>query len=256
VINRLGFNSGGLDAALARLWRRHRSRGLVGVNLGRNRDSGDAAADYLDGVRRAAPVADYLVINVSSPNTPGLRELQRRAPLEDLLGRLIAARDAAETAPPLLVKIAPDLSAEECADIAAVALATGVDGLIIANTTTARPSGLASPAAREQGGLSGRPLMAPSTALLGDIYRLTHGRLPLIGVGGVAGPDDAYAKIRAGATLVQLYTALVYAGPALVEQIKHGLFRLLRRDGFASVGAAVGADHRLARIAEPMRKPA
>ena len=244
LINRLGFNSGGLDAALARLARRRREAGIVGVNVGKNRDSTDAVADYVEGVRRAAPLADYLVVNVSSPNTPGLRDLQTRAVLAELLLAVVKARDGTGARPPLLVKIAPDLSPEERADIAAVALSSDIDGIIVSNTTVARPPGLRSPAASEAGGLSGRPLFAASTALLGDIYRLTEGRLPLIGVGGVASAADAYAKIRAGASLVQLYTALVFAGPALLGDIKTGLAVFLRRDGFASVAEAVGADHR------------
>ncbi len=242
LINRLGFNSRGLDRLVARLKARRR-RGIVGVNIGRNRDSADAVTDYGAGVRRTAALADYLVVNVSSPNTPGLRDLQARGVLENLLRHLIAARTETGTSIPLLVKIAPDLSPEERADIAAVALATGVDGIVVANTTVARPPGLRSPHASEAGGLSGRPLFQPSTALLADIYHLTEGRLPLIGVGGVASAADAYAKIRAGAALVQLYTALVFAGPALLGQLKTGLADLLRRDGFASVAGAVGADH-------------
>lgn len=243
LINRLGFNSGGLDRLVARLERRRRDSGIAGVNLGKNRDSAAAAADYAEGVRRTAALADYLVVNVSSPNTPGLRDLQARAVLEDLLRTVLAARDRSGARPPLLVKIAPDLTAEERADVAAAALAVGIDGIVISNTTVARPPGLKSPLAAEAGGLSGPPLFAPSTALLGDIYRLTEGRLPLIGVGGVASAADAYAKIRAGASLVQLYTALVYQGPALLGQVKSGLAELLRRDGFAAVGDAVGADH-------------
>jgi dihydroorotate dehydrogenase len=242
LINRLGFNSGGLDAVVARLETR-RDLGIIGVNLGRNRDSADAVADYAEGVRRTAVLADYLVVNVSSPNTPGLRALQARAVLENLLRQLLAARSQAGASTPLLVKIAPDLSPEERADIAAVALATGIDGIVVANTTVARPPGLRGRAAGEVGGLSGRPLFAPSTALLSEIFGLTEGRLPLIGVGGVASAADAYAKIRAGASLVQLYTALVFAGPALLGQIKTGLAELLRRDGFASAADAVGADH-------------
>ena len=241
LINRLGFNSGGLDAVIARLSARPH-RGVVGVNLGKNRDSADPIADYAEGVRRTAALADYLVVNVSSPNTPGLRDLQARDTLETLLRALLSARAETGAAPPLLVKIAPDLTAEERADIAAVALATGIDGIIVSNTTIARPPGLRSPQAREAGGLSGRPLFAPSTALLADIYRLTGGKLPLVGVGGVASAEDAYAKIRAGASLVQLYTALVFAGPALLHKIKRGLAELLRRDGFASVAEAVGTD--------------
>ena len=239
VVNRLGFNSGGLDGVVARLSGRRRS-GIVGVNLGKNRDSADAAADYALGIRRTAGLADYLVVNISSPNTPGLRDLQRRAALEALLRRLLDARVETGSRVPLLLKIAPDLSGDECSDIAEVALNAGIDGLIVANTTVGRPAGLVSRHAGEPGGLSGRPLFAPSTAVLADIYRLTQGRLPLIGVGGVASAADAYAKIRAGASLVQLYTALIFDGPGLVGRINQGLTELLRRDGFASVGEAVG----------------
>jgi dihydroorotate dehydrogenase len=242
VINRLGFNNQGLEPTLARLQARPRS-GIVGVNLGKNRDSEDAVADYLDGVQRVGRLADYFVINVSSPNTPGLRDLQRREILGDLLRQVVVARDTEAAAVPLLVKIAPDLTAEERADIAALAPETGIDGIVIANTTIARPPSLRSLHAAEAGGLSGKPLFAASTALLAEIYRLTEGKIPLIGVGGVAGAADAYAKIRAGASLVQLYTALVFEGPALIGRIKRGLAELLRRDGFASVVGAVGADH-------------
>jgi dihydroorotate dehydrogenase len=242
VINRLGFNNDGLDLVAARLAARSR-RGIVGANIGKNRDSPDAAADYEAGIRAFAPLADYLVVNISSPNTPGLRDLQRRHEVTALLERLLAARRAAArvTPPPLLVKIAPDLTEEERADLADVALTSGIDGLIIANTTVARPSGLRGVHAHEPGGLSGRPLFAPSTALLAEMYRRTKGRVPLIGVGGIANGADAYAKIRAGASLVQLYTALIYQGPGLIERIKSELAALLRRDRFASVAAAVGS---------------
>ncbi len=247
VINRLGFNSRGHANAAANLSRRDRGRGIVGVNLGKNRDSADAPADYAAGVAALAPLADYIVINVSSPNTPGLRRLQNPELLAQLVSRVDAVRRAtfAERPPPLLLKIAPDLGAEERADIAAVALASGVDGLVVGNTTVARPAGLQSRHAGEAGGLSGRPLFEPSTGMLRDLYRRTGGRLPLVGVGGIAGGADAYAKIRAGASLVQLYTALIYRGPALVARIKRQLADCLRRDGFATISAAVGADHRL-----------
>jgi dihydroorotate dehydrogenase len=240
IVNRLGFNNDGLEAVAARL-RRRRRRGVLGANLGKNKDSADAAADYVAGVNALAPLADYLVVNVSSPNTPGLRALQEREPLAQLLAAVSAARGG--TRPPLLLKIAPDLTEADKVDIAEVALAGGVDGLIVSNTTIARPAGLASPAARETGGLSGRALFGPSTAVLADIYRLTGGRLPLVGVGGIAGAEDAYAKIRAGASLLQLYTGLVYHGPGLVERIKQGLAARLRADGFARLADAVGADH-------------
>jgi len=243
LINRMGFNSGGLDLVVQRMSARRREAGVVGVNVGKNRDSADAAPDYAEAVRRTAPLADYLVVNVSSPNTPKLRELQARAALEALLRQVVEARHQSGARPPLLVKIAPDLTAEERADIAAVALASGIDGIIVSNTTVAHPPGLRSPQAREAGGLSGRPLFEPSTALLAEIYRLTEGRIPLIGVGGVANAENAYAKIRAGASLVQLYTALVFGGPTLVGEIKTGLAALLHRDGFAAVAEAVGADH-------------
>jgi len=246
IINRLGFNSGGLDAAFGRLSRRVRS-GIVGVNLGKNRDSDDVAGDYTKGILRTAGFADYLVVNVSSPNTPGLRELQRRDMLGSLLEGLTKVRDQTGCRVPLLVKIAPDLTSEERADIAQVALATGIDGLIVSNTTVARPPDLVSRQGQETGGLSGRPLFARSTALLAEMYRLTHGRLPLIGVGGIASAEDAYAKILAGASLVQLYTALVFAGPELVGQIKSGLASLLEREGFGSMGEAVGT--------APIRQP-
>jgi dihydroorotate dehydrogenase len=243
VINRFGFNSDGLAAVRQRLASRRRRAGIVGANLGKNRDSADAASDYAAGVASLLPLVDYLVVNVSSPNTPGLRNLQRRSEVTLLIERLAASRDRAApgTRPPLLVKIAPDLSPEERADLAAVALETPIDGLIVANTTVARPPELQSPHAHEPGGLSGRPLFHPSTELLAEMYRLTEGRVTLIGVGGIASGADAYEKIRAGASLVQLYTALIYGGPGLVRRIKEDLARYLRRDGFHSVAAAVGS---------------
>lgn len=246
VINRMGFNNDGLEAVAARLETRDRRGGIVGANLGKNKLTEDAAADYEIGIRRMAPLADYLVINVSSPNTPGLRALQGKAPLAALIDRSLKARQAAmpKDAPPLLLKIAPDLTADDKADIAAVALESGLDGLIVSNTTIARPASLDPRYAKEAGGLSGAPLFEPSTAVLRDIYRLTSGKLPLIGVGGVGSAEQAYAKIRAGASLVQLYSALVFEGPALIGRIKRGVAELLARDGFASVTQAVGADHR------------
>ena len=247
VINRLGFNSAGLAAAVTNLRPRRSERvGIVGINLGKNRDSADAAADYAAGTTALAPLADYLVINVSSPNTPGLRALQESAALHELLARVQEARRAAvpNRPPPLLLKIAPDLAPADARDVAEVALAGGIDGLIVGNTTIARPPDLRSRHAKESGGLSGRPLFALSTESLRQFYRLTEGRLPLIGVGGIASGADAYAKLRAGASLVQLYTALIYHGPGLVVRIKRDLAACLRADGFATVAAAVGADHR------------
>ena len=248
IINRMGFNSDGIDTVIRRLSRRTR-RGVVGINLGKNRDTDDAARDYEEGILRAGEVADYLVLNVSSPNTPGLRELQARTALEALLQQLVDARDENGSRTPLLLKIAPDLTEDQRHDIAEVALATHIDGLIISNTTVDRPARLRSGNAREGGGLSGRPLLSMSTALLSEMYKLTEKRLPLVGVGGVGSAADAYSKIRAGASLVQLYTALAFDGPALVGRIKVGLAELLRRDGLTSVSEAVGSAHDIAPAA-------
>ena len=233
VINRLGFNNGGIAAALARL-RARRPAGVVGVNLGANKDSADRVADYAFGAAEAAGVADYLTVNISSPNTPGLRGLQDPGELTTL----IAAVRAASRATPVFVKVAPDLDAAAIDGIARVALDGGIAGLIVSNTTLARP-GIAS---AEAGGLSGAPLFAPSTAVLRAFASATGGALPLIGVGGIASGADAYAKLRAGASAVQLYTALIFHGPGLVGRIKADLAALLRRDGFALVADAVGAD--------------
>ena len=246
IVNRMGFNNEGLDAVARRLETRPRI-GIVGANLGKNKDTEDAASDYEKGAARLAPLSDYLVINVSSPNTPGLRSLQGRDQLEGLVGRTRDALDKAVTSgkrPPLLLKIAPDLNDEDLSDIAAVALAGALDGLIVSNTTIARPSSLRSTFAAETGGLSGAPLFEPSTAVLKRMYALTQGKLPLVGVGGIASAEQAYAKIKAGASLVQLYSAMIYEGPGLVTRINRGLADLLRRDGFATLADAVGADHR------------
>ena len=248
IVNRLGFNSRGLDVADANLgrYRRTGGRGVVGVNLGMNKTSQDPLADYEAGLRRLSRYADYVTINVSSPNTPGLRALQGKDKLADLLAHLQAVRREliADAPPALMLKIAPDLSDQDRADIAEVALARKLDGLIVSNTTVARPDGLASPASAETGGLSGRPLLQPSTELLAEMTRRTEGRLTMVGVGGVSSGADAYAKIRAGATLVQLYTALIYDGPAAVGRIKRELAALLVRDGFATLAEARGLDAR------------
>ncbi len=243
VINRYGFNSKGLDHAARALERAYAVPlpGPVGVNLGRNKESADAAADYAEGAARLAPLADYLVVNVSSPNTPGLRALQGPEPLRDLLAAVRAVLPA--DPPPLLLKVAPDLTDQDKADIAAVVRDAPVDGLIVSNTTIGRPDGLKSRHRDETGGLSGAPLKPLAQSVLADFHRLTEGRLPLIGVGGIASGADAYARIRAGATLVQLYTALIYDGIGLVARVKTELAALLRRDGFGSVAEAVGADH-------------
>jgi dihydroorotate dehydrogenase len=248
VINRLGFNSCGVAAFAERLSQRRGRAGIVGANVGKNRDTEDAGADYAAGIEAVCGLADYLVVNLSSPNTPGLRALQARAQIEDLLTRVLDARRRSAPdptrPPPLLAKVGPDLDDQQLRDIAEVAVKTGIDGLIVGNTTVDRPPQLRSPDRNAAGGLSGRPLMAPSTACLASMYRHTAGRVPIIGCGGVASGADAYAKIRAGASLVQLYSALVFHGPGLIARIKRDLAAKFRADGFGSVAEAVGADHK------------
>ena len=237
VINRMGFNNAGLEAFAARLARRPRSV-VVGANLGANKDSEDKAADYVAGLIRLKGLANYVTVNVSSPNTPGLRALQGRAALDDLLGRLAAARGADPT--PVFLKIAPDLTPAEIAMIVGAALDHRLDALIVSNTTLERPAELRSPWRQEAGGLSGAPLKARARAALTAAAEAAAGRLPLIAVGGVETGEEAYARIRAGACAVQLYSALVYDGPGLVRRIKRDLATRLRADGFASVADAVG----------------
>ncbi|MEA2801977.1 MAG: dihydroorotate dehydrogenase [Rhodospirillaceae bacterium] len=239
VINRMGFPGQGLDAARSRLAIRAR-RGFVGVNVGANKDSTDRAADYVACSVALAPYADYLVCNVSSPNTPGLRTLQGRAQLADLLKRV---QDAIAVKPvPLVVKIAPDASDDDLDDIVAVCRELRMDGIIVGNTTLSRPPSLLSARRGETGGLSGAPLTALSTDVLRRTAQRVERQFPLVGCGGVGSGADAYAKIRAGATLVQLYSAMVYEGPPLIRRIKDELAALLARDGFATVTEAVGAD--------------
>jgi dihydroorotate dehydrogenase len=237
VINRMGFNNDGMDAVAPRLRARAKGR-IVGINIGANKDTADRIADYATAYKTLAPLADYVTVNVSSPNTPGLRGLQNKDELERLLASLTAARGAGK--PPLLLKIAPDLDAPALDDIAAVVNASGIDGLIVSNTTIARPASLESGHAKEQGGLSGAPLFEPSTRILRAMRQRTT--LTLIGAGGIASGADAYAKIRAGASLVQLYSALALQGPGLVTRIKRELVECLARDGFARIADAVGAD--------------
>ncbi len=222
VINRLGFNSAGHAKAHANLARRRGRGGIVGVNLGTNKDSSDRIADYVVGIEAFAEVASYFTINVSSPNTPGLRDLQQAAALNELLTGVMEARDRAALRRPLLLKIAPDLSLEELDAIVRVARDRKIDGMIVSNTTISRPS-LASSYANESGGLSGRPLFDLSTRMLAETHRRVEGQFPLIGVGGIDGPETALAKLDAGATLVQLYSALVFDGPELIARIKRGL---------------------------------
>lgn len=241
IINRMGFNNKGHTAMAARLQRRSPSIGLVGVNLGANKDSADRIADYVTGLEALGPLADFVVVNISSPNTPGLRTLQGRAELDELLGRLLTARERLKKTKPILLKIAPDLADEDLADIAAGSIKYKIDGLIISNTTIARPDSLQSHHRKEAGGLSGRPLMAPSTHILRQMYKLLGSQLTLIGVGGIASAADAYEKILAGASLLELYSALVYQGPRLIGQIKQGLRERLEADGYQSLREAVGA---------------
>ncbi len=236
VINRMGFNNGGQVAAHARL--KNFSGGVLGVNIGANKDSVDRIGDYVAGVTMMSDVATYLTVNISSPNTPGLRALQDKSALIELLDAVSAARG--ERATPIFLKLAPDLDPADIDDIAKVAVGR-VDALIIANTTISRPP-LKSRFAGETGGLSGKPLAALARQRLIDFRKATGGDIPLIAVGGVADADDAYARIRAGASLIQLYSALVYRGPGLAKQISNGIAERLRRDGFKALSEAVGVD--------------
>lgn len=250
IINRYGFNSEGHQAVRARLQARRAhllahglAGGVVGVNLGKNKTSETPVGDYVLGVQELGEFADYLVVNVSSPNTPGLRAMQGKETLRDLLSQVKAARDGLRVSPlpPLLVKIAPDLQEVDKDDIADVVLEVGMDGIIVSNTTIARPPSLRSEHAGEMGGLSGPVLMEPSTKLIAAMHRRTGGKVPIIGVGGVSSGLDAYRKIRAGASLVQLYTGFAYKGPELISRIKGDMVRLLKADGL-TVAEAVGID--------------
>lgn len=246
IINRLGFNNAGVQAAHRNLQARHAVGGVVGVNIGANKNSVDRIADYETVLRDLWGLCDFYTLNVSSPNTERLRDLQGKEALGELLLRLVRTRDglAAESGvnAPLLVKIAPDLTDREVEDVAEVALFAGVDGVVATNTTTERPSGLHGRAARQQGGLSGPPLFERSTSVLRRLAARTEGRMPLVGVGGVSTGEQAYDKIKAGASLVQLYTGLVYRGPRVFRDVAEELSALLRRDGFAHVEQAVGQE--------------
>ncbi|MEM7059025.1 MAG: quinone-dependent dihydroorotate dehydrogenase [Pseudomonadota bacterium] len=240
AINRFGFNNQGMDQVLANL-SSHRRNGIVGVNLGANKDTPDKAEDFIAVLRTFHTAVDFATVNVSSPNTERLRDLQVRAALEDLLNRVLEARSALPTHVPIFLKIAPDLSDADLTDIAEISLAQGVDAIIATNTTVAREE-LKSPLAKEAGGLSGAPLFQKSTAILAALFGKTRGRIPLIGVGGIASAEDAYAKIRAGASAVQLYTAMVYDGIGLGAEIARGLDDLMMRDGVSNIIDIVGAD--------------
>jgi dihydroorotate dehydrogenase len=246
VVNRMGFNNDGAEAVLRRLAGRAHQGGIVGVNVGANKDSADRVADYVKLIEIFAPVASYFTVNVSSPNTPGLRNLQQASALDDLLAKVIDARErvrqnAGDT--PVLLKIAPDLSLAELDDVVHIARSRRVDGMIVANTTVARPSTLREQnRASEQGGLSGRPLFRLSTRMVAETYVRAEGAFPLVGVGGIDSGGAALTKIRAGASLIQLYSSLIYKGLGLVEDIKNDLASTLLRTGRDSLSEIVGAD--------------
>ncbi len=243
LINRLGFNNGGHAAALARLERRAK-RGIVGVNIGANKDSADRSADYVAGLETFWDVASYFMVNISSPNTPGLRDLQAPAALDELLGRVMAAREkrigGGSATRPIFVKIAPDIAEDDLPAIVARLEANGVDAIAVSNTTLARPSLAQVAAAKEGGGLSGRPLFHRSTVMLARVRQMTGGRIPLIGIGGIDSPGSALAKIEAGASLLQLYTGLIYEGPGLIPRMKRHLADAVRIAGATSISALTG----------------
>ena len=244
LINRMGFNGAGLDVFAGNVARYRAGGGgaPLGINIGANRDSADFTEDYVACLSRLAPLADYIALNISSPNTPGLRSLQEGDALRRLLGRMAETMAGLENSAPLLLKLAPELEGAALAEIVRAAREFSLAGLILCNTTTARTENLRSPARHRRGGLSGAPLCAPALRMMREVYRLSEGRLPLIGVGGIASAADAYARIRAGASLVQIYTAFIYRGPRLIGEIHSGLATHLKADGFAHVQQAVGAD--------------
>ena len=239
VINRLGFNNEGQEAALARL--KNRPQGVIGINLGAGRDAEDRIADYVSGIARMAEVASYFTINISSPNTPGLRDLQAPEALDALLKRVQDARAALPLKPsPLLVKLAPDIAEEDLPEVVRVILLHGADGIVVSNTTLSRGGVRDMSFAKEAGGLSGRPLFARSTRMLARVHILSEGRLKLIGVGGIDSPETALAKIEAGASLLQLYTGLVFEGPGLIGRIKQRLVEAMQREGCDRLTPLVG----------------
>lgn len=251
IVNRMGFNNEGMEVCAARLEALPRAAriGPVGLNVGKNKatPNEEAERDYLACIDRLHPFADYLVVNISSPNTPGLRALQERAQLDRLLRACTARLRQVAPGKPLLVKLAPDLAPEALEEAVDVAVEAGVAGIVATNTTLSRAGVEGHPRAGEAGGLSGAPLEALATACVRRVYARAAGRVPVIGVGGIMDAEGAYAKIRAGAALVQAYTGLIYGGPAFVKRVNEGVARLLARDGFARLEDAVGADHRAAR---------
>ncbi|MBL8640784.1 MAG: quinone-dependent dihydroorotate dehydrogenase [Alphaproteobacteria bacterium] len=250
VINRMGFPNCGVvtfqDNLRKFLEKKPRPNGVLGLNIGMNKDQTEPSKDYVALVRLLAPMADYLTINISSPNTPGLRNLQEKEPLRELLSAVLAERKAScgDFQPPLLVKLAPDLTDTQIDDIASVLLDLKIDGVILSNTTLSRPENLPVAFREEKGGLSGAPLTDLSTSIIRRFYSATKGEIPIIGVGGIGSAKDAYTKIRAGASLIQIYSNLIFHGPSLPSMINTGLIDLLQQDGFSHISEAVGADHR------------
>lgn len=240
VINRMGFNNGGQQQAAARIATMAREGRVIGINIGANKDATDRIADYVSGVRTMAPLADYMTVNISSPNTPGLRALQGRKALDELLGAVMEARGAHSA--PIFLKVAPDLEPADIDDISHCVVDHKVDALIISNTTISRPASLRSQLADETGGLSGAPLHDLALERLRNFRATLGASIPLIGAGGIANADQAYARIRAGASLVQIYSAMVYEGPWLATKINRGLKKLLYRDGFNNITQAIGID--------------
>jgi dihydroorotate dehydrogenase len=240
IVNRMGFNNDGYGEAAARLARAKR-RGLIGINIGPNKDSSDRIADYVAGIEILAPYADYFTINISSPNTPGLRNLHARGDFDELAAAVLAARDRVSPRRPTLVKISPDLEDGQLEAVLAVALARRIDGLIVANTSVGRPPTLSSLEAKETGGLSGRPIFGLSTRLVARCFLHCGGALPIIGVGGIENAETALAKIEAGASLIQIYTGLIYRGPGLVGEILRGLGAELTQRRLTSLQQCVGA---------------
>ncbi len=247
VINRMGFPNGGMAVFKSNLEAflngKQKPAGVVGINIGMNKTQKDPAKDYTTLIKMLAPMADYLTVNISSPNTPGLRDLQRREPLLDLL---MAVQDARAKAcrtnpPPLLVKFAPDLTEDQIEEMAFTVLEAQIDGIILTNTTLDRPASLPSSFAAQPGGLSGKPVREKSTQVIRQFYKLTEKKIPIIGVGGISSAHDAYDKIKAGASLIQIYTGLIYQGPSLVYRIHQGLIELLKSDGYSHISQAIGA---------------
>ena len=247
VINRMGFPNGGHDVVLNNVQNRRKHDGILGINIGLNKTQENAASDYISGVQVFAPHADYITINISSPNTPALRKLQGKHALTDLLHAILSARLEAQSNIPILLKVAPDLDESGITDIVEVVMQTsldgrGVDGLIVSNTTVARPQSLISSEASEAGGLSGAPLFEMSNNMLRRFRKATGGHVPLVGVGGVTTAADAWAKITAGASLIQIYTGMVYAGPQIIGNITRGLLKIMDREGIKSISDAIGRD--------------